>query len=349
MKKRRMNYFKYFSLFFTMIILVFIAGCGGTTPTTPIVNSFSANPSTITEGESSTLSWSVTDATSVTIDQSIGSVALISTTTVSPTATTTYTLTATNAVGSVTATTTITVNPVAPTAPIINSFSADPTIITVGESSTLSWSVTDATSVTIDQSIGSVALISTTTVSPTTTTTYTLTATNTAGSVTATTTITVNPAVPVLLINYPIEAGHTGDGLGRGFYIKEFPGTSLSQVDLWFCSNTAGDYTVELTARESTYDGTIIKTSQANISLTDDVYSHQLATFNFSSNTVQMNSIVTFTISKISGPGICYYSVHGEYGGIAEGDILVIQTNGTTPPLDSHRRYGIAIRVYGHE
>jgi len=100
MKRRRINYFKYFSLFFAMIVLVLIAGCNGTAP---IINSFSANPSTITVGESSTLSWSVTDATSVTIDQSIGSVALISTMTVSPATTTTYTLTATNTAGSVTA------------------------------------------------------------------------------------------------------------------------------------------------------------------------------------------------------------------------------------------------------
>jgi len=346
MKKKRINYFKYFSLFFAIAVLVFIVGCAGAPPTAPIINSFSANPTTVTLGESSTLSWSVTDATSVTIDQSIGSVALISTTTVSPTTTTTYTLTANNAAGSVTATTTITVNPT-PEAPIINSFSANPTTVTLGESSTLSWSVTDATSVTIDQSIGSAALISTTTVSPTTTTTYTLTATNAVGSVTATTTITVNPALPVLLINYPIDLGNTGgDIISRGFYIKDFPGTSLSEVDLWVSCNMPWDYTLELTARESSYNGTIIEKSQATKYLYGD---KQLITFNFSSNSVQKNSIVTFSISKVSGPGSCYYAVHGEYGGIAEEDILVIQTNGTTPPLDSLRRYGIAIKVYGHE
>jgi len=183
-----------------MIVLILVVGCTGTSPTAPIITSFLADPLTITVGESSTLSWSVTDATTVTIDQSIGSVALVSTTTVSPTTTTTYTLTATNAAGSVTATTTVTVNPVA-TAPTINSFLANPTTITVGESSTLSWSVTDATTVTIDQSIGSVASTDTTTVSPTTTTTYTLTATNAVGSVTATTTITVNPAPTAPIIN----------------------------------------------------------------------------------------------------------------------------------------------------
>jgi hypothetical protein len=109
MKSRKRTYFKYFSLFFVLIALVFITGCSGTPPSVPIINSFSAIPSTITAGESSTLSWSVTDATSVTIDNGVGTVALSGTTAVSPTTTTTYTLTATNTAGSVTATTTVTV------------------------------------------------------------------------------------------------------------------------------------------------------------------------------------------------------------------------------------------------
>jgi hypothetical protein len=114
MKSQKINYFKYFSLFFAITVLVFIAGCTGAPPTTPIINSFSASPSTITVGDSSTLSWGVTDATSVTIDHGVGSVASTTgNTSVSPAATTVYTLTATNATGSVTATTTVTVNPVA--------------------------------------------------------------------------------------------------------------------------------------------------------------------------------------------------------------------------------------------
>ena len=91
MKKKRINYFKYFSLFFMLIVIVFIAGCNGTPPTAPIINSFLPNPSIITVGDSATLSWSVTDATSVTIDHGVGTVALSGTTTVSPITTTAYT------------------------------------------------------------------------------------------------------------------------------------------------------------------------------------------------------------------------------------------------------------------
>lgn len=112
MKKQSINYFKYFNLFFAIAVLVFIAGCAGASPTTPIIISFSANPSTVTVGESSTLSWIVTHAASVTIDNGIAIVALTGTTGVNPTTTTTYTLTATNVAGSVTATTTVTVSSV---------------------------------------------------------------------------------------------------------------------------------------------------------------------------------------------------------------------------------------------
>lgn len=109
MKKKRINYFKFLSLFFTIAVLLFIAGCGAS-PTTPIINSFSADSPSISVGESSTLSWSVTGATTVSIDNGVGTVALSGTTTVSPITTTTYTLTATNTAGSVTATTTVTVS-----------------------------------------------------------------------------------------------------------------------------------------------------------------------------------------------------------------------------------------------
>jgi len=103
MKKKRINYFKFFSLFFVLAVLVLIAGCSGTPPAVPIINAFSASPSIIITGESSTLSWSVTDATSVTIDHGVGTVVLLGSTVVTPATTTTYILTATNVAGSVTA------------------------------------------------------------------------------------------------------------------------------------------------------------------------------------------------------------------------------------------------------
>ena len=160
--------------------------------TAPSISSFTATPSTVTSGGSSTLSWSVTGATSISIDQGVG-VVTGSNKIIAPTATTTYTLTATNLTASVTRTASVTVIPVEPAPPAISSFTATPTSIQSGQTATLSWSVTGATSLSIDQGIGAVTGTSRG-VSPGTTTTYTLTATNSAGSVTGATTVAVAPA-----------------------------------------------------------------------------------------------------------------------------------------------------------
>ncbi len=146
-------------------------------------------PTTVPQGSSALLSWTTTNATSVNIDQGIGTVAASSSTSVTPAATTTYTVTATNATGVATATATLTVGPTLPTA----SIGVSPAGIAPGESATLSWSTTNATSVSIDQGVGSVAATGSVTVSPAVTTTYTITASNAQGSVARSTTLTVNP------------------------------------------------------------------------------------------------------------------------------------------------------------
>lgn len=77
----------------------------------PVINSFTASPSTLTSGQSAQLAWTVSGATTLTIDQGIGDVTGQSTRTVAPTASTTYTLTASNPTGSVTASVQLSVNP----------------------------------------------------------------------------------------------------------------------------------------------------------------------------------------------------------------------------------------------
>jgi hypothetical protein len=107
----------YLPLFFTIMSLFFLSGCIGIDRTDPIINFFTADMYTITEGDSVTLSWEVTEATAVTIDPDIGLDDLSGFISVSPTTTTTYTLTATNSCGqllfpsTITATVTIEVNP----------------------------------------------------------------------------------------------------------------------------------------------------------------------------------------------------------------------------------------------
>src|SRR4029077_20865090 len=91
-------------------------------PTVPraSVNSFTAEPSTIERGQSSTLNWSISNATDMSIDNGVGAVQSQGQRQVFPTSSTTYTLTANGPGGSDTRTVTVTVNTPPPPPPPAN-------------------------------------------------------------------------------------------------------------------------------------------------------------------------------------------------------------------------------------
>jgi len=90
--------------------------------------------------------------------------------------------------------------PVAPAAnkPVINYFTAEPTTVSSGQPSSLRWSVTDATSVEMDNGIGQGSPNGRRAVYPTGTTTYNMTATGPGGTTDGQATVTVSapPAPP---------------------------------------------------------------------------------------------------------------------------------------------------------
>src|SRR5689334_4099797 len=61
------------------------------------IDSFTAEPSSVDRGQPSVLRWTVANATDISIDQNLGSVAANGTRQVFPSSTTTYTLTARSA------------------------------------------------------------------------------------------------------------------------------------------------------------------------------------------------------------------------------------------------------------
>ena len=164
---------------------------------------FDATPSTITAGQSSQLTWVVQGASSVSIDNGVGNVALTGSTTVTPATTTTYTLTAVAPAGNVMVSATVTVNPASVGAgnPQIIRFEASPRSVSPGQQSTLSWTTSGASTVSIS-GVGAVTLNGSTTVSPAQTTTYTLSATSSDGkTVTAPVTVTVSTGtVPQIVV-----------------------------------------------------------------------------------------------------------------------------------------------------
>ena len=86
--------------------------------------------------------------------------------------------------------------PPPPAAPAIATFSAEPTSIERGQSSTLSWNVTGSSGVSIDNTIGTVQATGNRRVFPGASTTYTLTATGPGGTNTATATVNVTEPPP---------------------------------------------------------------------------------------------------------------------------------------------------------
>lgn len=82
--------------------------------------------------------------------------------------------------------------------PQVLSFTADPSAITAGGSSTLRWLVSGATTISVAPGVGDVSGTNSTVVTPATTTTYTLTASGSGSSATAGVTVTVDTSVDVV-------------------------------------------------------------------------------------------------------------------------------------------------------
>jgi len=118
------------SLTLGLLMLITLAGCKKKAPiatapppppppapaVAPTVT-LSADPSTIERGQSSTLTWSTTNATNVSIDQGLGDVATSGSRSVSPSSSTTYSIVAKGEGGTANATTRITVTAPPPPPP----------------------------------------------------------------------------------------------------------------------------------------------------------------------------------------------------------------------------------------
>jgi hypothetical protein len=163
----------------------------------PPTLSLTAVPTTIITGQSSTLSWTSTNATSCTASNGwTGAQPTSGTLVVSPVATATFTLGCSGAGGTISRSAMVAVN--APPPPTLT-FTAQPAAITTGQSSTLTWTGANATSCTASGGwTGTQLLAGTLVVSPTATTTYTLACTGPGGTLSQSATVTVTAPLPTL-------------------------------------------------------------------------------------------------------------------------------------------------------
>jgi uncharacterized repeat protein (TIGR01451 family) len=153
-----------------------------TTPT-PTCDMFTANPTIITVGGSSTLSWNTSNGTQVFINNGIGEVSLDGSISVSPLADIIYKLTvlgADNKVANCEVPITVSENQV----PICELFTATPNSLPYGGGSVaLNWSVLNASTATITPTVGAVSLIGSRSVNVTESTNFILTAIDNDGDV----------------------------------------------------------------------------------------------------------------------------------------------------------------------
>ncbi len=171
------------------LLLAFIAN-GCTTKGTAPVNSdvtltLNADPPTIAAGQTSTLTWSSTNSTSV-VSSDFGAETVNGSMVVSPTQTQTFTITVQGAKGEQTARATVTVG-----GPVQLTLTAAPSTVVAGQSVLLTWSTTHATSV-VNSNFGADSLNGSIMVVPMQTMTYSLTVKGPEGQQTAQATVTIS-------------------------------------------------------------------------------------------------------------------------------------------------------------
>lgn len=275
-----------------VLILVFLIGCGGGAVTPPVDNhsqaviALAVGQSTIVQGQSTTITWKVTNGATFSISPPVasGTLPLSGSATVSPAQTTTYMATATDANGKA-ATSSITVTVVPQGSAPTMTLSISPSVVAAGQSTTLTWVSTNSTSVTINPSVlgddvTSVALSGSTAIVPSATTTYTATATG-AGGTTASASATIN-ILGVTLVATPATIGPgqaatlswTSSNaatlsIDQGIGVVNGPSGSLSvspaATTIYTITATNGSATATATATVNAPLAVTLKASPANI------------------------------------------------------------------------------------
>lgn len=187
----------------------------------PSIEYFEVDMPDIIKGSNATLSWNVTNAANISLDNGIGEADLLGSIQVSPDSSIIYRLNATN--GTNFETSEIIIN-VSTKLPDVVDFAANPSMVVKGTNSTLSWNVTGADFVSIDPNIGKVTGNGTQDVIMEDSTTYILTAGNASGNVTETATVNVDNIAYDFIARAPYADWHAeidGEEYGFKFPVQE--------------------------------------------------------------------------------------------------------------------------------
>jgi hypothetical protein len=144
-------------------------------------------------------------------------------------------------------------------------------------------------------------------------------------------------------------SGTGTENVDRGFYITSYPGNNLSKIQLAYtASNGAGGiWSITLTARRTRYDGPVIGSPQTlTVNVPEKSTGKEMfAVFDFAGAPVTAGDTITFTqtAQKFSGPlGDLFYDVP------TTTCQRVVETQGTTPPLDTPRNKAVGFLLFEH-
>jgi cysteine-rich repeat protein len=288
-------------------------------PAGPVIGSFAATPDTITQGQNSSLAWSVTGATGITITDAAGGVVYTGanatgTQAVTPATTTTYTLSATGNGQTATAMATITVNPA--TTAVVTAFAATPANINVGQQSSLDWQVVNAPGgITISDGTATVHTSAQASgsfvVTPGVTTTYTLTAINPAGDATATAVVTVTPGNGATVLGFTATPTsiNTGGTSSLSWNVSNAPGgitISDGVATITTSNQTTGTFAVTPVAT-TTYTLTAINpagNATANVTVTvNAVNGAQVVSFTATPTSINAGGTASLAWNVTNAPG----------------------------------------------
>ena len=137
--------------------------------------------------------------------------------------------------------------------------------------------------------------------------------------------------------------GILGDFYYRGFYVSQYPGLTLDSATLKMSAAVAGTYQLALTAFSNVYAGPILAAATNQVRFSGSTSDAVPVVWTFPFTPVEKYSRVCFRLSLVSGPSASVYYAITLGGGCND----VIETEGTTPPLDTARNNGVDVTIEG--
>jgi hypothetical protein len=149
------------------------------------------------------------------------------------------------------------------------------------------------------------------------------------------------------LVACPPSGG--GDYIWRGFYVPGLPGVHVDSVELAFSATSPATQDITLVMRDSVFNGTVLGSATATVSVPGGVTAMTSAMFRFDTTLPNIPQWLAFSVSALDmdwyfDTGPCGL---GDEGCVPGGACTVVETDDTTPPLSVFRRNSVFIRLFG--